>query len=153
MKTILNILIPLFVLTSCTVLTTNKKTNCSCCDKTYSNIDSALKCGSDPNEYKSLLFAFVYSDIEKNQQLGWAILKDQDIIETAKRDYVLIIIDPTKIILSENNGNKEFNDIIKQKRNETYFVVTNHVLYPYREFTLQTNKDKIIDDLSLGEGP
>ena len=153
MKTIFNILISLLALTSCNVLTTNKETNCTCCDKVYYDIDSALKCGSNPNDYKSLLFAFVYSDFEKNQQLGWSILKDQDVINAAKRDYILIIIDPNKITIPDNTDNKEFNDIIKQKHNETYFVVTNRVLYPFREFTLQTNKGKIIDDLSLGEVP
>ena len=140
-------------MTSCNVLTIENKTDCICCDKTYTNIDSASKCGSDPNDYKLFLFALVTKDIEKNQQLGWSILKDQDVIEAAKRDYVLIIIDPSDINLSKYSDIKEFNDVINQKRNEPYFVVTNSVLYPFREFTLSTDKDRIIDDLHLGDGP
>ncbi len=140
-------------MTSCNVLTNDNKTDCSCCDKTYTNIDSASKCGSDQNDCKLFLFALVTKDIEKNQQLGWAILKDRDIIEAAKRDYVLIIIDPNEINLSKYTDIKEFKDVINKKRIEPYFVVTNRVLYPSREFTLNTDKDRIIDDLHLGDGP
>jgi hypothetical protein len=131
----------------------NIKTTTSCNDKPYTTIDSALKCGADPLQYKSLLFAFVTSNIEQNQAKGWDILNDEDIINMAKRDYVLIIIDPRKIDIPKEYQTKEFLEILKQERKEPYFVVTNRVFYPFREFTLHTEKDRIIDDLAIGEGP
>ena len=137
-------------LTSCnnyTVSDTNSNT------RTFTNIDSALKYCTEIKEYKSLLFALVSWDIENSQKLGWTILGDNDIIKAAKRDYVLIIIDPAKITLTKNNDAKEFEDIIKSKKESPFFVVTNHVFYPFRQFTLKTDKEKIIDDLNIGEGP
>ena len=99
------------------------------------------------------MFAFVSSDVEKNQKKGWTILNDPDIIEIAKRDYVLIILDVNKINLPPDMETKEFQEVINSQGEETFFVVTNRVLYPFRDFTLNTNKDKIISDLGLGEGP
>jgi hypothetical protein len=120
---------------------------------TFTNIDSALNYCKQSSKYKSLLFAFVKKDIDSNQKLGWAILGDKDVIATAKRDYVLIIIDPTKISLANNSNSKEFHDILKMDKDYPYFVVTNHVFYPFRQFTLKTDKKTIIDELRIGEGP
>ncbi|MDQ6845226.1 MAG: hypothetical protein M3Z92_12880 [Bacteroidota bacterium] len=130
---------------------TNSDTNSN--TKTFTNIDSALKYCSETKEYKSLLFALVSKDIVNSQKLGWTILGDNDIIKAAKRDYVLIIIDPAKIVLPKNSDTKEFEEIIKSKKESPFFVVTNHVFYPFRQFTLKTEKEKIIDDLNIGEGP
>lgn len=141
------------LLTSCGNFTSDTKVTCSCCEQTYINIDSALRCRADPSDYKSFLFALVNSDIKENQDKGWNILNDKDIIETAKRDYVLIIIDPEKVTIPDEYKTQEFLDILKQKRKQTYFVITNRVFYPFREFTLQTDKDRILNDLRLGEGP
>lgn len=149
-RTALYIII-LFSLTSCNDFPTN--VSCECCEQTFTSIDSALKCGSNPAHYKSLLFAFVSSDIETNQKKGWTILKDPHIIEIAKRDYILIIVDSKRINLPQDKDTKEFQNIINQQGHETFFVVTNRVLYPFRDFTLKTDKDKIIGDLGLGEGP
>lgn len=121
--------------------------------KTFTNIDSALIYCKEIKAYKSLLFAMVSKDIENSQKLGWSILGDNDVIKTAKKSYVLIIIDPTKIVLPQNNDTKEFQDIIKNKKESPYFVVANHVFYPFRQFTLKTGKEKIIEDLNIGEGP
>jgi len=121
--------------------------------KTFTNIDSALNYCKETNEYKSLLFALVTKDVSKNQSLGWNILGDKEIIATAKRDYVLIITDPNKIFLSKDSDTKEFQDILKMDKDEPYFVVTNHVFYPFRQFTLKTDKETIIDQLKIGEGP
>jgi hypothetical protein len=150
MRTLFFIII-LFSLTGCSYLPKNVR--CECCERTFTNIDSALKCGSDPTNYKSLLFAFVSSDVETNQKKGWTILNDPDIIEIAKRDYVLIIIDAKKINLLSDKDTKELQEIINSQGQETFFVVTNRVFYPFRDFTLKTNKDKVISDLGLGEGP
>ena len=92
-------------------------------------------------------------DVESNQKLGWAVLGDNDVIATAKKDYVLIIIDPTKIALPNNSDTKEFHEILKMDKEYPYFVVTNHVFYPFRQFTLKTDKETIIDKLRIGEGP
>ncbi|MES2728093.1 MAG: hypothetical protein V4643_13385 [Bacteroidota bacterium] len=150
MKTLIYIITGVFfLLTACT--TTQTKDNCN--NRVYYNIDSALNCGNYPKENKSFLFALVSKDIETNKKLGWDILKDTEIIEIAKRDYVLIIIDPTAIKLDKDSIPNEFADIIKQKREDTYFVVTNRVLYPFRQFYLSENKERIINELGLGEGP
>ena len=137
-------------LASCNSSTNPDTSNSS---KTFTNIDSALKYCTEIKEYKSLLFALVSKDIENSQKLGWTILGDNDIIKTAKKNYVLIIIDPTKIVLPANSDTKEFQDIIKSKKESPFFVVTNHVFYPFRQFTLKTDKDIIIDNLNIGEGP
>jgi hypothetical protein len=137
-------------LTSCNSLTVSD-TNSNA--QTFTNIDSALNYCTKTKEYKSLLFALVSKDIENNQKKGWTILGDNDIIKTAKQDYVLIIIDPAKITLPQNSDTKEFDNIIKTKNESPFFVVTNHVFYPFRQFTLKTDKEKIIDDLNIGEGP
>ena len=136
--------------TSCDSLTHSDKDNSS---RIFTNIDSALKYCKETKEYKSLLFALVTRDIVKKQNLEWAILDDKDVIATAKKDYVLIIIDPTKISLPANNETKEFTDIIKMDKEDPYFVVTNQVFYPFRQFTLRTDKETIIDELRIGEGP
>lgn len=153
MKNLFYVFTLFIILTRCGILTSDKKVDCGCCEQIYINVDSALKCGAAPSGYKSFLFALVNSDIEKNQAMGWDILNDKDIIETAKRDYVLIIIEPEKVKIPDQYKTKEFLDILKQKRSQTYFVVTNRVFYPFREFTLQTDKGRIINDLGLGEGP
>lgn len=135
---------------SCNTSTNSDTDNTSV---TFNNVDSALNYCKKTREYKSLLFAFVTKDIEKNQNLGWAILGDKDVIATAKKDYVLIIIDPTKITIPKNSDTKEFLDILNMDKEDPYFVVTNHVFYPFRQFTLKTDKETIIDELRVGEGP
>jgi hypothetical protein len=139
-----------FTLTCCNISTNSDTDNNS---KTFTNIDSALKYCAEAKEYKSLLFALVSDDVENSQKLGWNILGDRDIIKVARKDYVLIIIDPTKIDLLKNGDTKEFEDIIKRKKESPFFVVTNHVFYPFREFSLKTDKEKVINDLRIGEGP
>ena len=143
------ILLLLILHTSCNSATSDTD-NASA---TFTNIDSALNYCKQSSEYKSLLFAFVTKDLDSNQKLGWAILGDKDVIATAKKNYVLIITDPTKISLPKNSDTKEFHDILKMDKEYPYFVVTNHVFYPFRQFTLKTDKETIIDDLRIGEGP
>lgn len=121
--------------------------------ETFTTIDAALKFCAETKEYKSLLFALVAKDVENSQRLGWSILGHEEIIKAAKRNYVLIIIDPAKIVLPKNSDTKEFQAIINSKNDSPFFVVTNQVFYPFRQFTLNTDKEKIIDDLNIGEGP
>ena len=138
------------ILISCNT-STNPETSNS--NKTFTNIDSALQYCTETNEYKSLLFALVSKDVLNSQKLGWNILGDKDIIKAAKKDYILIIIDPAKLVLPQKNDTKYFEDIIKRENGDPFFVVTNHVFYPFRQFTLKTDKDRIIDELNIGEGP
>jgi hypothetical protein len=142
-----------FILTSCDSLVRVEPIEDNCTVQTFTNIDSALKCSEDPKNYKSLLFALISKDVEKYEKAGWNIFKDKDIINTAKKDYVLIIIDPLHINLSKQNTPKEFLDIIKQARHEPYFVVTNRAFYPFREFALSEKKENIIEELRVGLGP
>ena len=121
--------------------------------RVFTNIDSALRYCANTKEYKSLLFALVTKDVQSSQRLGWSILGDKNIIDAAKTDYVLIILDITTIHLPANDDTKEFAEILRTQKESPYFVVTNHVLYPFRQFTLHTDKDRIIDDLNVGEGP
>ena len=151
MRTLLLTIIAFFILTGCSSTSREEKDSCS--KQAFTNIDSALKCGGGPKNYKSLLFILVDRDLERYQELGWNALKDEDIIKTAKRDYVLIVIDPTKVNLTSQDTPQEFIDIIKRQKATPYFVVTNRVLYPFREFDLSVDKEKIIDDLRIGEGP
>jgi hypothetical protein len=74
----------------------------------FTNVDSALNNCKQSKEYKSLLFALVTKDVDSKQKLGWEILGDKDVIATAKKDYILIIIEPTKISLPKDSDTKEF---------------------------------------------
>lgn len=148
-QTTIYILLLLTLLTSCNSATSDTD-NVSA---TFTDVDSALNYCKQSKEYKSLLFAFVTKDVASKQKLGWTILGDKDVIAIAKRDYVLIIIEPTKISIPNNSDTKEFYDILLMYKDDPYFVVTNHVFYPFRQFTLKTDKETIIDELSVGEGP
>lgn len=148
-RTTIYILLLLTLLTSCNSAISDSD-NISA---TFTDVDSALNYCKQSKEYKSLLFAFVTKDVDSKQKLGWTILGDKDVIATAKRDYVLIIIDPTKISIPNNSDTKEFYDILLMDKDDPYFVVANHVFYPFRQFTLKTDKETIIDELSVGEGP
>ncbi|MFT3844312.1 MAG: hypothetical protein QM725_04615 [Lacibacter sp.] len=139
----------LILLTSCNSATSDT----DIASATFNNVDSALNYCKQSKEYKSLLFALVTKDVDSKQKLGWAVLGDKDVIATAKKDYVLIIIDPTKISIPNNSDTKDFHDILKMDKGDPYFVVTNHVFYPFRQFTLKTDKETIIDELRIGEGP
>lgn len=153
MRTFFFTIIAFSICTSCGLKNHDEHGKDNCSDQIFTNIDSALSCDADSKNYKSLLFEFVSKDIEKYKKLGWSVLKDKDIIKTAKRDYVLIVIDQSRINLTSHNMPQELISIIKKQKNEPYFVVTNRAFYPFREFDLSVDKEKIIDDLSIGEGP
>jgi hypothetical protein len=159
MKMTIYISILLLALTSCGVKTSDKNTIGICCDKTYTNIDSALNCFSrtsnNPTGYdeRLLLIAFVNKDIKANQNLGWDILKDEEIINVAKQKYLLITLDINQTNIPKDQNAPELLEIIKSNKDKTCFVITNSALYPFGNWTADEKKDEIISRLEIGNGP
>ena len=159
MKTTFYISILLLASTSCGVKVSDKNTAGVCCDKTYTNIDSALNCFSrtsnNPSGYdeRLLLLAFVNKDIKANQSLGWGILKDEEIINLAKRKYLLTILDINQINIPKDQNAPELIEIIKSNKDKMFFVITNSALYPFGNWLGDEKKDLIIDRLEIGNGP
>jgi len=115
-----------FVLTNCS--TTDKNKVGTCCDKTYTNVDNAIKCLSNTNDgngttadERLLLIAFVHKDIEANQKLGWDIIKDKDIIRIAKRNYALVITDVDQYKIPGNDCALHITESIKNNSGKNIF--------------------------------
>jgi hypothetical protein len=147
-----------FSLASCGVVQSDKRTVCNCCDTTYTNIDSALNCislnpSNETNDNRLFLFAFAATDLENNRNADWDIIKDQDIIDAAKRNYLLIILDPKDIAFSKEQQADELIETIKGHRENLFFVITDQALYPFAEWTETERKDIIIERLEVGIGP
>lgn len=159
MKKYFHILILFFVLTSCGIMTSHKKTACNCCDKSYTNIDSAMNCILQTPDTlttaddRLFLIAFVNKDVEANQKLGWNILKDPDIINTARRNYLLIILDVNQIKILKDQTTPELIEKIKGHKEPLFFVIANQALYPFADWTINEKKDFIIGRLEVGNGP
>lgn len=143
-------------MTSCIDVTTKERPVCVCCEKVYTNVDSALSCIENKQDMKSkggdrfLLIAFVNKDLKAYQKLGWDILKDQDIIKTVKKDYLLVILDTAQI----NILNKKYSiEIPEYDNNETLFVMSNSALYAFGSWTFKDKKESIIYWLEIGDGP
>ena len=120
----------------------------------FTNLDSALNSHHKSNSNRLLLIALVSEQVGMHQQLGWNILKDHDIISTAKSEYDLVIVDQASIDLPKDGSVQEFGNILKANKQMLYFVVVaDGGLYPFRQFTLQEEKQSIIDDLEVGIGP
>jgi hypothetical protein len=126
-----------------------KKGDCN--KNVFSDIDSALHCAH--RSEKLLLFAFVKRKSERQTQLNWQVLADGEIISTAQNKYVLIGSDPESIALSAENSTLELLELIRANKNDTFFVVTNLALYPFRHFTNRTGKQAVLYELMLGDGP
>ena len=107
----------------------------------------------DNRDGRLLLFAFVNKDIKENQELGWNILKDQDVINAAKQKYLLITLDPNNINIPKDQNAPELLAKIKENKSELFFIVTNQAFYPFHWWTADENKESVINDLSLGDGP
>ena len=159
MKITFQILMLLFCFTSCGVITSNKNNICKCCDKSFTNLDSAINClVKTPDEklltdYRLFLFAFVTKDLKKYQELGWNIFNDQEIISTAKQRYLLIIQDINRITFPNQMDASLLIKTIKNHKGEPYFVITNGALNPFAEWTSSEQKDIIIERLEVGNGP
>ena len=100
-----------------------------------------------------MLFAFVNKDIKINQDLGWSIIKDQEIVSFAKKKYLLIILDINQISILDESCFVGIHDLIKQNKNETTFVISNTELCPFGFWKLSESKDQIISSLEIGNGP
>jgi hypothetical protein len=98
------------------------------------------------------LFAFANKDVKSKQNSGWNIIKDQDIINVAKRNYVLIIVDP-KNVTSKKQLSDELLEITESHKDNLFFVITNQELYPFADWTESEEKELIIDRLDVGMGP
>ncbi len=159
MKHIFNFFVIFFTLTSCCLRTSTQTKICDCCNITYSSIDSAMNCIlKNPITQSSavnrlFLIAFVRKDEVPYQKIGWNILKDKDIINIAKQNYLLIILNVAEIQNSHVQHPSELYEIINRHNEELFFVITNQVLYPFSDWTERENKNTIIDKLQVGNGP
>ena len=159
MKITFHIIVLLFSLTSCGVLTSDKKTTCNCCDKSFTNLNSAINClvktpdKKTSAEQRHFLFAFVSKDVKKYQELGWNIFTGEEIINAAKENYLLIIQDINKFTFPKQLDASAILAKIKDRKGEPYFVITNQALYPFSDWTLTEKKDIILDRLGVGIGP
>lgn len=126
---------------------------CDCCENTYTNIDDAIKCIDDnprKTSYDERLFLIAFTN-SKNQ--GWGIIKDPDIITVAKRNYLLVVANENEIN-SNNKTTPELRDLIKKyKGQESFFIVANQALYPFRDWNENESKKQIISELKLGNSP
>lgn len=127
---------------------------CNCCAATYTNINSAQNCllATVPThssaDNRLLLIAFFDKDIKANQELGWHILHDQEIIKAAKRNYLLVTLD-----VNDFKGSPELLAIIRKHKKRPFFVIVNQALYPFADWAVDEDKDYIISRLSNGNGP
>lgn len=132
---------------------------CHCCQSTYSTIDSAFTCISanpimnSTSDNRLLLFAFVNGEIKANQEKGWNIITDEEIVQIARRDYLLITIDKNSVLNPKNNLPPEFISVIKYYNEDLFYVITNQALYPFADWTADEDKDIIVDRLRVGNGP
>ena len=158
MKNIFHLLSLSLILTSCG-LNSNDKIGI-CCDKTYTNVDSAINCLGRTVDYNGitsdsrlLLIAFVDKDLEANQMLGWNIIKDPDITKTAKRNYALVILDFNQNKILNNRCTSYTVESFKKYKGKTFFVIANQALCVFGDWTLDDKKENIIERLQIGSGP
>jgi len=156
MKISIRILTLVIFITSCNNLSTKENPTCDCCEKVYTNVDSALTCiirHTDPTitttENKLLLIAFVTRDLETNQKLGWNLLKDKDIIRKAKKAYILVVVDVNQQVL---NGECVY-DLRRPQNDEIIFVITNTAKCPFGQWSSKDKKEITLERLEVGIGP
>jgi hypothetical protein len=159
MERVFCIQILFLALTTGCIRSSSKNKVCSCCTATFTSIDSARYCikqtpilgtSADPRLF---LIAFVKKDLVTNQKAGWNILKDQDIVNVAKRNYVLLILDPKEFKISHRKDAPEMVEKMKHCQEDIFFVIANQALWPYSEWQMSEKKNIIIDRLHVGSGP
>ena len=158
MKNTLYILTIFLGLTSCNSADEYKVG--TCCDKTYTNVEDATKCLSQTNDGNGttiddrlLLIAFVDKDLEANRKLGWDIIKDPEIIREAKRKYALVIVDRNQYKIPDNDCRSPIAERIEKNSGKTFFIIANPEQCWFGDWTLEDDKDLIIQKLGIGIGP
>jgi hypothetical protein len=159
MKKLLHLLILASFFSSCGVLTSDKNIICNCCDKSFRDVESAIACIDKKTDNKIaldnrlFLFAFVSKDVKKNQELGWNIITDKDIVSATKKSYLLIIQDVNLLKFPNQLDATELLEKIKHSNGEPYFVVTNQALSTFADWSINEKKDIVLDRLKVGIGP
>ena len=137
--------------------TTDREQVGECCDKTYDNLNEAIKCFSQTSngnlDERLLLIAFVNKDLEVNQKLGWNIIKDSEIVKVAKRNYALVITDINEYKIPTEDCGNSIQDCIKKNSGKTFFIITNKAQCMFSDWTIEDSKQSIIDKLEIGNGP
>lgn len=126
---------------------------CDCCKNAYVNIDDAFKCiHENPRKisYDDRLFLIAFTNLKDK---GWRIIEDPEIIAVAKRSYLLIVVNKNEIN-SYDKATPELKELIKKyEGQESFFIVANQALYPFRDWGENESKKRIISELQLGNGP
>ncbi|MDO7852075.1 hypothetical protein [Hymenobacter convexus] len=128
--------------------------SCDCCGTTYTSISVANNCLSKSSssktaaEEKLLLIAFVTKNLKANQELGWTIIGDNQIINLAKQKYLLVTLDANHF-----QGPAELNELIGKYKNNSFFVIANQSLYPFADWSATDSKEFVISRLVNGNGP
>jgi len=132
----------------------------TCCDKTYTNVDDAIKCLSQTNDgnrttadERLLLIAFVDKNLKANRKLGWKIIKDPEIIMEAKRKYALVIVDRIQYKIPDSECSSPIAERIEKNSGKTFFIIANRGQCWFGDWTLEDDKDWIIQKLGVGIGP
>lgn len=161
MSKVFYILILFLGLTCGCIRSSSRGKVCLCCIKTFTSIDSARYCieqtpiqetSSDPRLF---LIAFVNKDREAKQKAGWSIIKDQEIVNLAKRiqNYLLITLDSKDFIISHGQEAPDIVEEINKQKEEIIFIIANQALVPFSVWTENESKNIIIDRLYVGNGP
>ncbi len=126
---------------------------CDCCETSYLKIDDALSCiESNPREtsFDDRLILIAFNNLTNK---GWDVIEDLEIITVAKRNYLLVLANKDEIN-SYAKVTPELRDLIKKyDGQESFFIVVNQALYPFRDWDANVPKNRIISELQLGNGP
>ncbi len=133
---------------------------CNCCKEVYTNTDEAIEClnrTADTTrttaESRLLLIAFIDRDSAAMKKPGWQIIRDQEVLTTAQRNYLLVILDKQKIrMLNTDCSSNIVQDSVKAA-GKTLFVITNPALCAFDCWTEDDEPQSIIDKLEVGNGP
>lgn len=155
MKQIFYFLSLSLILTNCG-FNTNEEVG-TCCEKSYTNIDSALIClrqsvdghGTAADE-RVLLIAFVNKGLVAKQELGWDIINDPEIRKIAKRNYALIILSTNQDSILNRSCTSEK---LKTCTGKNFFTIANQALCMSNAWTMEDNKNDIINKIHIGNGP
>ncbi|TGE28214.1 hypothetical protein [Hymenobacter metallicola] len=159
MKRLIYFLIFTICLHNCGVISVGQNKPCTCCEKTYTSVESAQKCISlNPNNRRTVdnrlvLLAIVTKEVQKNQELGWRILQDEKIITQAQRKYLLVTMSTAAARTLAGKSNTELQEIITGYKGENCFIIVNQALYPFGSWSAGEDRKRIVGMLGVGNGP